>query len=735
MIPKDRYVEVFDKAGMMFFNRGNLISKYLLKISDCRYSHLGVYFKTSENQYECWFTDIGAIEGAVIHQCNMEKLLNEMNISDFGVKPLRMGIPSEYEVKLRLTIAKLAINGNISVDDTVRELYDHPEKTSRTPLQTFLVLNHELNKPTTGKYHTDFFNVINQTLDVGFANIDCRSSMERLLNDNQHYIAVTNYEAGSCEMETTDEMIDQLLKHGQILTKLMIDDVDLSDTVMKTQISTSGKLTREQVAERCHGQVNYWLTLGTLLCSADHSGKFDLVIYDQIRSDIGLSDTSDKISGDRELKLSPKNINLVHFENKLASQLIPDISLNGRMIDERTGERHINEFRNLSRSMAECLYSGNGRGILNIAVIKKHFIEARKFISGYTPFVLRVPALNASKIVFTDYSERQDKGHPVSFTSKPDVSFQLPLYEMMMIECFRIKMLTMATSIPFMQLEHLQLAINNIGHLCRLQQEDLQLEATTISIVTSHFAKTDTLLTVKNFRVKSSLVERDLAEIGDLLSGLVSEIKNKKMFDVSRCNAISRKVMKGWMLLRHDDITIDLPDIVIDDISRQNIHLDNSKNFAVDEKWLVEVHGSISETIKKIEDNTVPVIDLGTMVRTINQLNDALHSKLPNLTAPRTAPIAAMIYHGDFKPADVSSMMDSGEIITISTINPQLDGLTKDQLEELLIKIDTVQSEADDFTVLQTKIAEALALERRNSQRRLRIKRIQDEDRDFSEKL
>lgn len=67
-----------------------------------------------------------------------------------------------------------------------------------------------------------------------------------------------------------------------------------------------------------------------------------------------------------------------------------------------------------------------------------------------------------------------------------------------------------------------------------------------------------------------------------------------------------------------------------------------------------------------------------------------------------------MIHSDQFNPTEIQPMLDSGKSLSISTINPQLDDLTPAQLEELLVKIDTMTEYENDLASLQSKIVEKL---------------------------
>lgn len=709
-IPIRDYNGAFDKAGMVFFNRRNLITKYLKKITGCRYSHVGVYFKTSEVEYECWYCDIGAIEGASIKRCTIEQLCTcpELNLREMGIKPLRGGIGSEYEVKLRLTMAKLTVNDNISLADTLRELYDHNEKTCRTPLQTFLVLNHELNKPTSGHHQTDFINVINQQLDVGFANIDCYSSMHRLINDNQHYLNLIDFVSeDSADVDSTSTSdIQHLMKHGRALVNNMIDDRELVRTILETT-NLDSVCTRQQITVECRGYINYWMMLSTLFCTADNSGQFDVLLYDQYRSDIDLPDRVDQ--GRRPLKLEPRSIDLVHFDDNVTVHKLEDMVMSDGKVDRQRGELYIENFKKMTRGMANYLYSGNSRGILNVGVLKKYFKQAHRFITSMTPLSFRVPELSNNKIIFDDFVEHTNGTRPVAFSKRPRTTVYLPVFEQLLTECLRIKMIVEGAIIPFMQLDLLNQAVGNMARICDVKTEAIKPQ--TITIIGSHFNVTTPTFQAKNFTIGSKIVKHYLASIGDLLTDFVQELNTKQLFDISRCNAITNRVIHGLAELKTDDSGAKSYDAIIPETTRgeqSNVHLDYSREFKVDQDSLTELHQTLSQTIEMITNQNIPVIDIRSITDTVNRLNRALHTNLTPLSVPDTSMISAMIHSDQFNPTEIQPMLDSGRTLTISAINPQLDGLTSAQLEELLIKIDTMSEYENDLAPLQSKIVEKL---------------------------
>ena len=710
-IPILDYNGAFYKAGMVFFNRGNLITKYLKKITGCRYSHVGVYFKTSDVEYECWYCDIGAIEGANIKRCTIEKLCtsSELDLRELGIKPLRGGIGSEYEVKLRVTMAKLTVSDNINLADTIRELYDHREKTSRTPLQTFLVLNHELNKPTSGHHQTDFINVINQQLDVGFANIDCYSSMNRLINDNQHYLNLIDFKCEDHDDDTDrTSMIDiqHLIGHGRVLANNMMDDRELIRTVLeRTEQDTF--FTRQYILDRCRGYVNYWMMLSTLFCSADNSGCFDILLYDQYRSDIELPDRVEQ--GRRSLRLEPRSIDLVHFDDNVIVHKLENMTMSDGKVDSQRGEKYIEDFKKMTRGMANYLYSGNSRGILNVGVLKKYFKQAHRFITCMSSLSFRVPELSNNKIIFEDFATHANTTRPVAFSKRPKTVIYLPVFEQLLTECLRVKMIVEGAIIPFMQLDLLNQAVGNIARICDVEAKLIKPQ--TINIINSHFNAKAPTFQVKNFTIGSKIVKHYLTSIGDLLNDFIQELNDKQLFDISRCNAITDRVIHGLAELKTDDIDIKsydahIPDMVRGD--RANVHLDYSQAFKVDQDSLTELHDKLSQTIDMITGDNTPVIDIKGLTDTVNRLNQALHTNLPILTAPDTSMISVMIHSDLFNPTEIQLMLDSGKSLSVSTINPQLDGLTPAQLEELLVKIDTMTEYENDLASLQSKIVEKL---------------------------
>lgn len=479
----------------------------------------------------------------------------------------------------------------------------------------------------------------------------------------------------------------------------------------------------------------YWNSLIILLNSSINTGIFDVVTYNK-----NLMGVAKDISFDyNELKLC-KNSNVSFYYDQIYYKFGRDTSADTDVskldnnskpdlyIYKHDSKKLDNILKELTYSFSKFIYIGNQKSKINLYEVELYIKKISTVFKIFGSTEIDIPDFgeNTCNIKFFDNSTNKIKekcpdGSDVENYLNTFITLWNAWNNFLMI----IKPMFKSTLVVEQDIERL---IEKIYKLCffDIRQYIYIKKCGSLCISEGHKYKltdfsVEQELNVNLGRISHSKILVYTNNIGKLFSLFIYDI-NKYISSYETCKAKWSYTLftQHCEIINHhikyalDKLLINtkfesfilLPDTIKNEWF---IHIQQSPAFDLNLSEFEKINNEMNNILKMYSDSDIPVINIKTLITSLNMINKGIHLNLPIIDFTPTDTFSAIVTCEDSPEISQEFILSDGKKIHISLDNPYLDNLKDSYIEEILETINCMAKNNIQLDNIQAKLVKRLS--------------------------